>query len=418
MKSRGLIEYFLYENKKTGDVSLFMRQGDEFRYKRLKKNTDARGILNYALGVSQYVSEMILHTNIDYSRNEEEIIRRTPFVEYRKSFPDDFLIFIKEHDHQKSQPKSTVIEIDLFEENGYSFLSTIIRTNEKKKRYLRLKSSVDDIQSEVFNYLKDTLRIFARHDAPVYVYTGIEGVKEYFIKKLKNKKVKERISDIVYREFDSVNFSGKHKKLINELIISHERDLKIKDEVSVDYKSPASPSKIVLYTDASAYYDKSGYGVIIKQDSSKRLMFKIMRRLKKSPILFVSDISEGVAIYEALRFLAGEKIIEAGMEIEVRSDSLSNIRKLNQREEARHEYTEKTLILCEALFPDNKVLFRWVKGHSKSKYNVMVDKMAEECLNNSHYELVVEKNEGAILAFKNRSDINKNSLVYKKVDKF
>lgn len=418
MKSRGLIEYFLYENKKTGDVSLFMRQGDEFRYKRLKKNTHAQGVLNYALGVSQYVSGMILHTNIAYSSDEEEVIKRTPFVEYRKSFPDDFLIFIKEHDHQKSQPKSTVIEIDIFEEGGYSFLSTIIRTNEKKKRYLRLKSSVDDIQSEIFNYLKDTLRIFARHDAPVYVYTGIEGVKEYFIKRLKNKKVKERISDIVYREFDSVKFLEKQKKLINELIISHERDLKIKDEVSVDYESPASPNKIVVYTDASAYYDKSGYGVIIKQDGCEELMFKMMRKLKKSPMLFVSDISEGVAIYEALRFLAGEKIIKAGMEIEVRSDSLSNIRKLNRKEDAKHEYTEKTLILCEALFPDNQVLFRWVKGHSKSKYNVMADKMAEESLNNSHYELVVERNEGAILALKNRPGVKKNSLMCKKVDKF
>lgn len=418
MKSRGLIEYFLYENKQTGDVSLFMKQGDEFRYKRLKKNTHASGVLNYALEVSQYVSGMVLHTNIAYGCDEEDIIRRTPFVEYHKSFPEDFLIFIKEHDHQKSQPKSTVIEIDVFEEAGYSFLSTIIRTNEKKKRYLRLKSSVDDIQSEVFNYLKDTLRIFARHDAPVYVHTGIEGVREYFTKKLKNKKVKERISDVIYREFDSGKFSQKHKKLINELIISHERDLKIKEELGVDYTSPASPDKVVVYTDASARYDKSGYGVVIKRDSSKKLMFKMMRRLKKSPMLFVSDISEGVAIYEALRFLAGEKIIEAGMEVEIRSDSLSNIRKLNLKEDAKHEYTEKTLMLCEALFPDNLVKFRWVKGHSKSKYNVMADKMAEESLNNSHYELVVERNEGAIQALNNKSNINKSSLMCKKMDKF
>jgi len=418
MISRGRIEYFLYENQKTGDISLFMRQDDEFRYKRLKKNTHAEGMLNYALEVSQYVSGMVLHTNITYSREEEDIISRTPFVEYRKSFPEDFLIFIREHDHQKSQPKSTIIEIDIIEESGYSFLSTIIRTNEKKKRYLRLKSSVDDIQSEVFNYLKDTLRIFARHDAPVYVYTGIKGVEEYFVKKLKNKKVKDRISDVIYRDFDAIKFSQKHKKLINELIISHERDLKIKEELGVDYTSPASPNKIVVYTDASAHYDKSGYGVVIKQDSSNKLMFKMMRRLKKSPMLFVSDISEGVAIYEALRFLAGEGFIEVGMDIEIRSDSLSNIRKLNRKEEAKHEYTEKTLILCESLFPGNPVSFRWVKGHSKNKYNVMADKMAEESLNNSHYELVIERNNGAIIELKSRSESKKSSSICKRLEKF
>ena len=255
-------------------------------------------------------------------------------------------------------------------------------------------------------------------DIPVYVYTGIVGVDDYFKNKLKNKKVKNRINEVIFKSFNEKTFIEKNKKKIKDLIASHEKDLKRKDEVEVNYDLPVNRNKILIYTDASTNrsrhkkINKSGYGTIIKQDGSDEIMFELTRKLEASEMLFISDISEGQAIYESLKFLRDEGFLDDKTEVEVRSDSLSNIRKLNNKENFDHIFSEKTLELCEDM-NGIKVIFRWVKGHSTNKYNVIADKMAKESLDNPTTDLIIKRNEKALLNFLMRKGVPESGGVKK-----
>lgn len=420
----GELECYIYENKKTKEVNFFLKSGNEFKFKKVKKNTGSDSVLNYALNISQYVLKMILYTNLIIDKKKEKEIKEDVFIEYKKKFPVEFINYIKDHNIKKSAPKLTEIEIDVFEKENNYFISTVVKSNEKKKSFLRIKSSLENIEGEVFNYLKDMIKIFGKEGVPIHFITGIKGVKEYFDTKLKNNnKVKKRINEMIYRDFDEFDFIDKNNKKIDDLLISHNYDLKIKEEVSVDYSLPPNKNKILIYTDASTYrnrfkgINKSGYGAIIKQDGSEEVMFELTRKLEKSEMLFISDISEGQAIYESLKFLSEQNIIDKNTIIEIRSDSLSNIRKLNSKEDFKHIFSEKTLDLSENI-ESSGIIYRWVKGHSRNKYNVLVDKMAEESLKNLTTDLIIKRNEKALLNFVIRKDGLKNNKKGPVVDPF
>lgn len=56
---------------------------------------------------------------------------------------------------------------------------------------------------------------------------------------------------------------------------------------------------------------------------------------------------------------------------------------------------------------DIDIEFKWVKGHSTYKYNVIADDLASSSLFNTDFDLKVKENSFEVEAFKNR---NKHTL--------
>ena len=218
----------------------------------------------------------------------------------------------------------------------------------------------------------------------------------------------ERIEKVEIVPFNAQEFISNNIGRIDSLIMNNKNHERIKEEVKAKYEDEKDKNKLVIYTDASTFLDKknnindSGCGIVIKQDISDDIMFEVNRKFKPSKKIFDPNVSEGNAILEALNFIKDAEIIDNKTLIEIRSDSISNIRKLNDLEN-HYKISKAIVIFCKEHLKDIDIEFKWVKGHSTYKYNVMADDLASSSLFNSDFDLKIKENTKAIEDFKKRN---------------
>lgn len=409
-----IVEYYLHQ-KENDEINLFIKNKVDFKEKKLKLSADQNTVMRYIIGASKNIKEIKFYSNVLLSEENMSKLKDLSNVSYifNKEPPLSMKNNISEHYNLKSLPLSTKIEANVIKKNGYSFIVINIKTNEKKSCSTKILKNNTNIPYKIFNSLKDIIDKFVQAGTPVTFKSSMPEVKYYFDHELDNVNLKNKIKEVIIEKFDEKCFTEKNDQRLKDLIKNHEKDIEIKNEVIADYSSPVNKNKLVVYTDASVYIDSknninsSGLGIIVKQDGNEEAIFKINKKLPGQKRLFDSGISEGIAIYYALNFLIEQNIIDNKTEIEIRSDSLSNIRKLNKLEDYNYHYTKETFRLLKESIPEVKVTFKWIKGHSNNDYNIEADVLAEKSIKNSNDLPIVEKNEKSLCFFKNRNKIEK-----------
>lgn len=405
-----MVEYYLHK-RENNEISLFIKNKKDFKEKKLKPSADQNVIMNYLTGASKNIKHINFYSNISLSEENLDRLKGLPniFYKYDTQHPDSMKEGVNEHYKLKSLPLSTTIEANVADKDNYSFIAITIRTNEKKSSSIKILRNKTNIPYKIFNSLKDIIDKFVQEGTPVSFKSSIPDVKYYFDHELENVNIKNKIKEVLIEPFDQKAFIEKNDERLNNLIKNHEKDMEIKNEVIADYAAPVNKNKIVIYTDASAYINSkdninsSGFGIVVKQDGVEEVMFKISKKLPDQQKLFDSGISEGIAIYYAINFLMEQNIIDNKTELEIRSDSLSNVRKLNRLEKSTHRYTKKIFDLLSENIPETKIMFKWVKGHSTNDYNIEADILAEQSIKNPDSSPVIEQNEKAIILFRNRN---------------
>lgn len=409
-----IVEYYLHK-KENNEISLFIKNKKDFKEKKLKPSADQNVIMNYLTGASKNIKHINFYSNITLSEESLDRLKVLPNIIYKydTQHPDSMKDDVNEHYKLKSLPLSTTIEANVVNKDNYSFIAIKIRTNEKKSSSIKILRNKTNIPYKIFNSLKDIIDKFVQEGTPVSFKSSIPDVKYYFDHELENVNIKNKIKEVLIESFDQKAFIEKNEERLDNLIKNHEKDMEIKNEVIADYSAPVNKNKIVIYTDASAYINSkdsinsSGFGIVIKQDGVEEIMFKISKKLPDQQKLFDSGISEGIAIYYAIKFLTEQNIIDNKTELEIRSDSLSNIRKLNKLEQSTHRYTKKIFDLLSENIPDTKINFKWVKGHSTNDYNIEADILAEQSIKNPDNSPIIEENEKALALFRRRNCRNK-----------
>lgn len=405
-----MVEYYLHK-RENNEISLFIKNKKDFKEKKLKPSADQNVIMNYLTGASKNIKHINFYSNISLSEENLDRLKGLPniFYKYDTQHPDSMKEGVNEHYKLKSLPLSTTIEANVVDKDNYSFIAITIRTNEKKSSSIKILRNKTNIPYKIFNSLKDIIDKFVQEGTPVSFKSSIPAVKCYFDHELENVNIKNKIKEVLIESFEQKVFIEKNEERLNNLIKNHEKDMEIKNEVIADYAAPVNKNKIVIYTDASAYIDSknninsSGFGIVVKQDGCEEIMFKVSKKLPDQKTLFDSGISEGIAIYYAINFLMEQNIIDNKTELEIRSDSLSNVRKLNRLEKSTHRYTKKIFDLLSENIPETKIMFKWVKGHSTNDYNIEADILAEQSIKNPDSSPVIEKNEKALIFFRNRN---------------
>lgn len=221
----------------------------------------------------------------------------------------------------------------------------------------------------------------------------------------------QRMKGFEYESFDFDSILKGNMNRLELLIVNHAHDQRAKHEVLADYDEAANPNKLIIYTDSSTYIDKgkkindSGMGIVVKQDGADELMAVVDKKFEPSPKSgFDPNNSEGYAILHSLKFVVDKGWVDQDTIIEVRSDSLSNVRKLNGAEES-YFISEAIEEFCRKEIPDTTVAFKWVKGHASNVYNIMVDELAAKSLFNENYEFNAEIFDENIAAYKNRNKL-------------
>lgn len=421
MENKRTAEYYIHEDKDTGNIKLFMLVNGKIKIKG-NKNKDINESLRYALSTAQYMDTVNLYSNIPLTTEAKQTIINAKNVFYKKAYkeyPLPFKDFLIQYDKDKNSDNKSYLSMNTFLYEGYNFLATTIKINEFKRTLIKILRNDFEEESVILNHIKDIIPShidYVNKEFPIVFRNRNKDCLNIFERNPLREDLMERIEKVEIVPFDVKEFISNNIERIDSLIMNNKNHERIKEEVKAKYEDEKDKNKLVIYTDASTFLDKknnindSGCGIVIKQDISTDIMFEVNRKFKPSKKIFDPNVSEGNAILEALSFIKDAKIIDNKTLIEIRSDSISNIRKLNDLE--NHYKISKAIVnFCKEHLKDIDIEFKWVKGHSTYQYNVMADDLASSSLFNTDFDLKIKENIQAVENFKNR---NHNSLKMKR----
>lgn len=417
MENKRTAEYYIHEDKDTGNIKLFMLINGKIKIKGNKKK-DVNESLRYALSTAKHMDTVNLYSNIPLTSEAKQQIINVKNVFYKKAYkeyPLPFKDFLIQYDKDKNSDKKSYLSMNTFVYEGYNFLATTIKINEFKRTLIKILRNDFEEESVILNHIKDIIPShidYVNKEFPIIFRNRNKNCLNIFERNPLKGDLMERIEKVEIVPFNAQEFISNNIGRIDSLIMNNKNHERIKEEVKAKYEDEKDKNKLVIYTDASTFLDKknnindSGCGIVIKQDISDDIMFEVNRKFKPSKKIFDPNVSEGNAILEALNFIKDAEIIDNKTLIEIRSDSISNIRKLNDLE--NHYKVSKAIVdFCKENLKDIDIEFKWVKGHSTYKYNVIADDLASGSLFNTDFDLKVKENSFEVEAFKNR---NKHTL--------
>lgn len=411
MENKRTAEYYIHEDKDTGNIKLFMLINGKIKIKGNKKK-DVNESLRYALSTAKHMDTVNLYSNIPLTSEAKQQIINVKNVFYKKAYkeyPLPFKDFLIQYDKDKNSDNKSYLSMNTFVYEGYNFLATTIKINEFKRTLIKILRNDFEEESVILNHIKDIIPShidYVNKEFPI-IFRNKNCLNIFERNPLKGD-LMERIEKVEIVPFNAQEFISNNIGRIDSLIMNNKNHERIKEEVKAKYEDEKDKNKLVIYTDASTFLDKknnindSGCGIVIKQDISDDIMFEVNRKFKPSKKIFDPNVSEGNAILEALNFIKDAEIIDNKTLIEIRSDSISNIRKLNDLEN-HYKISKAIVIFCKEHLKDIDIEFKWVKGHSTYKYNVMADDLASSSLFNSDFDLKIKENTKAIEDFKKRN---------------
>lgn len=413
MENKRTAEYYIHEDNDTGNIKLFMLVNGKIKIKGNKKK-DVNESLRYALSTAKHMDTVNLYSNIPLTSEAKQQIINVKNVFYKKAYkeyPLPFKDFLIQYDKDKNSDKKSYLSMNTFVYEGYNFLATTIKINEFKRTLIKILRNDFEEESVILNHIKDIIPShidYVNKEFPIIFRNRNKNCLNIFERNPLKGDLMERIEKVEIVPFNAQEFISNNIGRIDSLIMNNKNHERIKEEVKAKYEDEKDKNKLVIYTDASTFLDKknnindSGCGIVIKQDISDDIMFEVNRKFKPSKKIFDPNVSEGNAILEALSFIKDTKIIDNKTLIEIRSDSISNIRKLNDLEN-HYKISKAIVIFCKEHLKDIDIEFKWVKGHSTYKYNVMADDLASSSLFNTDFDLKVKENTQAVEDFKNRN---------------
>lgn len=413
MENKRTAEYYIHEDKDTGNIKLFMLINGKIKIKGNKKK-DVNESLRYALSTAKHMDTVNLYSNIPLTSEAKQQIINVKNVFYKKAYkeyPLPFKDFLIQYDKDKNSDKKSYLSMNTFVYEGYNFLATTIKINEFKRTLIKILRNDFEEESVILNHIKDIIPShidYVNKEFPIIFRNRNKNCLNIFERNPLKGDLMERIEKVEIVPFNAQEFISNNIGRIDSLIMNNKNHERIKEEVKAKYEDEKDKNKLVIYTDASTFLDKknnindSGCGIVIKQDISDDIMFEVNRKFKPSKKIFDPNVSEGNAILEALNFIKDAEIIDNKTLIEIRSDSISNIRKLNDLEN-HYKISKAIVIFCKEHLKDIDIEFKWVKGHSTYKYNVMADDLASSSLFNSDFDLKIKENTKAIEDFKKRN---------------
>ena len=413
MENKRTAEYYIHEDKDTGNIKLFMLINGKIKIKGNKKK-DVNESLRYALSTAKHMDTVNLYSNIPLTSEAKQQIINVKNVFYKKAYkeyPLPFKDFLIQYDKDKNSDNKSYLSMNTFVYEGYNFLATTIKINEFKRTLIKILRNDFEEESVILNHIKDIIPShidYVNKEFPIIFRNRNKNCLNIFERNPLKGDLMERIEKVEIVPFNAQEFISNNIGRIDSLIMNNKNHERIKEEVKAKYEDEKDKNKLVIYTDASTFLDKknnindSGCGIVIKQDISDDIMFEVNRKFKPSKKIFDPNVSEGNAILEALNFIKDAEIIDNKTLIEIRSDSISNIRKLNDLEN-HYKISKAIVILCKEHLKDIDIEFKWVKGHSTYKYNVMADDLASSSLFNSDFDLKIKENTKAIEDFKKRN---------------
>lgn len=413
MENKRTAEYYIHEDNDTGNIKLFMLVNGKIKIKGNKKK-DVNESLRYALSTAKHMDTVNLYSNIPLTSEAKQQIINVKNVFYKKAYkeyPLPFKDFLIQYDKDKNSDKKSYLSMNTFVYEGYNFLATTIKINEFKRTLIKILRNDFEEESVILNHIKDIIPShidYVNKEFPIIFRNRNKNSLNIFERNPLKGDLMERIEKVEIVPFNAQEFISNNIGRIDSLIMNNKNHERIKEEVKAKYEDEKDKNKLVIYTDASTFLDKknnindSGCGIVIKQDISDDIMFEVNRKFKPSKKIFDPNVSEGNAILEALSFIKDTKIIDNKTLIEIRSDSISNIRKLNDLEN-HYKISKAIVIFCKEHLKDIDIEFKWVKGHSTYKYNVMADDLASSSLFNTDFDLKVKENTQAVEDFKNRN---------------
>lgn len=413
MENKRTAEYYIHEDKDTGNIKLFMLINGKIKIKGNKKK-DVNESLRYALSTAKHMDTVNLYSNIPLTSEAKQQIINVKNVFYKKAYkeyPLPFKDFLIQYDKDKNSDNKSYLSMNTFVYEGYNFLATTIKINEFKRTLIKILRNDFEEESVILNHIKDIIPShidYVNKEFPIIFRNRNKNCLNIFERNPLKGDLMERIEKVEIVPFNAQEFISNNIGRIDSLIMNNKNHERIKEEVKAKYEDEKDKNKLVIYTDASTFLDKknnindSGCGIVIKQDISDDIMFEVNRKFKPSKKIFDPNVSEGNAILEALNFIKDAEIIDNKTLIEIRSDSISNIRKLNDLEN-HYKISKAIVIFCKEHLKDIDIEFKWVKGHSTYKYNVMADDLASSSLFNSDFDLKIKENTKAIEDFKKRN---------------
>ena len=413
MENKRTAEYYIHEDKDTGNIKLFMLVNGKIKIKG-NKNKDINESLRYALSTAQYMDTVNLYSNIPLTSEAKQTIINAKNVFYKKAYkeyPLPFKEFLIQYDKDKNSDNKSYLSMNTFSYEDYNFLATTIKIKEFKRTLVKILRNDSEEESVILNHIKDIIPShidYVNKEFPIVFRNRNKDYLNIFERNPLREDLMERIEKVEIVPFDVKEFISNNIERIDSLIMNNKNHERIKEEVKAKYEDEKDKNKLVIYTDAWTFIDKknnindSGCGIVIKQDISDDIMFEVNRKFKPSKKIFDPNVSEGNAILEALNFIKDAEIIDNKTLIEIRSDSISNIRKLNDLEN-HYKISKAIVIFCKEHLKDIDIEFKWVKGHSTYKYNVMADDLASSSLFNSDFDLKIKENTKAIEDFKKRN---------------
>ena len=413
MENKRTAEYYIHEDKDTGNIKLFMLINGKIKIKGNKKK-DVNESLRYALSTAKHMDTVNLYSNIPLTSEAKQQIINVKNVFYKKAYkeyPLPFKDFLIQYDKDKNSDNKSYLSMNTFVYEGYNFLATTIKINEFKRTLIKILRNDFEEESVILNHIKDIIPShidYVNKEFPTIFRNRNKNCLNIFERNPLKGDLMERIEKVEIVPFNAQEFISNNIGRIDSLIMNNKNHERIKEEVKAKYEDEKDKNKLVIYTDASTFLDKknnindSGCGIVIKQDISDDIMFEVNRKFKPSKKIFDPNVSEGNAILEALNFIKDAEIIDNKTLIEIRSDSISNIRKLNDLEN-HYKISKAIVIFCKEHLKDIDIEFKWVKGHSTYKYNVMADDLASSSLFNSDFDLKIKENTKAIEDFKKRN---------------
>lgn len=421
MQNKRKGEYYLHKDKNTGNIKLFTLTDGVFKIKK-RNDRNINKSLGYIINTANYMENINLYTNISLTNDEIKLIKNAKNIFYnepKQEHPLVFRNFLIEYNNEKIKNNHSYLTMNIFKYQGFNLLGISIKINEFNKTSIKIiKENVSE-EALILNYIKDIIPFQMDNinkEQPIIFRNKNKDMVDIFERNTLNDYLATRIDKVEISPFNEKQFIDENFEMIHSLITNYITNSRIKDEVKVNYEDKKEYNKLIIYTDASTFIDSrkkindSGCGIVIKHDTSDEIMFEINRKFKpetvNSTVNFDANYSEGNAILEALKFIKDVSLIDKETKIEIRSDSISNIRKLNDLE--NHYKVSKAIVdFCKENLKDIDIEFKWVKGHSTYKYNVIADDLASGSLFNTDFDLKVKENSFEVEAFKNR---NKHTL--------
>ena len=414
------IDFYLYKDHQNGRAFLLSKVNDGHIKVKMNKENDEDRLLHYVLGIIPHMGNVKIFTRgVSLNDNQKEALFKNQNVQHIKSnkeHPEMFDSFLNDFEKHREKAKINGLNVNIFDYKDHHFISFEIKINEFKRTLIKhIRKRVTSDAKIAANLIKDII--------PKYIdvidkeaHLTIKSADRDMLKEIeqivsdnKYSNFNQRIKSFEYGSFDFDNIVSGNMNRLELLIANHAHDQRAKHEVIADYDEVANPDKLVIYTDSSTYIDKgkrindSGMGIVVKQDGVDELMAVVDKKFEPSPKSgFDPNHSEGYAILHALKFVVEKEWVDKDTIIEVRSDSLSNVRKLNGAEES-YFISEAIKEFCRKEIPDTDVAFKWVKGHASNVYNIMVDELAAKSLFNESYEFNADIFDENIATYQNRN---------------